>query len=338
MKKSTIIIIIVFVLLVLVYLLFFTGTKGRKTTTIKDDFLAIDSARVNYIELEGRTGKVIMERQGEQWMITEPDPFEASEEMIGKLLSETRKSTVDNIISENPEKHALFEVDSITGTRALLKSTDGNQTEFIVGKMGSNFSTTYVKLPGSDKVYLVEGRLSNLYNRAPRDWQNKDIIKVNKEAIAGINLFHPEASLKISRAETGDTLPPMWKVEDLNSGRIIIADNQKIDAFLNTVSAFKTNDIITGDSLNVDFENPAFRVEVTLNDGSLVAISGVPKDEEETNYIIKRDDKDLLYSVYKGSARRLWKKLGELEIQEVPEGMNMGQPPVTMPHNMPAGQ
>ncbi|MBN2543230.1 DUF4340 domain-containing protein [bacterium] len=339
MKKSTIIVIVIFLLLVGIYVLISLFSKGEKTSTVESDILDLDSLKVEYIELNTLLEKVVLEKKGDMWMVTEPGEYEANADMVWKLISETVKGEVDDIISENPEKHALFEVDSLNGTRAVIRESGGKSSEFIVGKMGPNYSTTYIREPGSDAVYLVEGRLSQFYKRNASSWRNKDIVKVDKNDIAQIVLLQPESSLKFVRQAVADTLPSVWIAEDLNTNATITADPQEIDRLLNSIANFKTNDFVPvsdTDSVSFDFANPQFRVEVTLNDGSLIAFSGVPEDEEGNKFVVKRDDKDVLYSLYKGSTQRLFKSIDDFSMStQAAPPTGAIQQTIQIPQNVP---
>lgn len=73
-------------------------------------------------------------------------------------------------VSINPENQAQYE---LADTAMKVRLFDGKKTkilEFLIGKQGPDFQSTYLKDSLSPEVYLVEEYLKGSFNTAPSFW------------------------------------------------------------------------------------------------------------------------------------------------------------------------
>ena len=115
--------------------------------------LSIDSGSVVKIEIRQPGKSVILENVGGVWSLTYPILFQADPMAVAQLLHGFSKFKVGSLISTNPEKQPMFQVDS-SGTGITFTDRSGSATALIIGKMGPSFSEVYFRLPDSKNVYL----------------------------------------------------------------------------------------------------------------------------------------------------------------------------------------
>ena len=81
---------------------------------------------------------------------------------VEQLANLAHTMSVGEIISSNPDKQMLFQVDTITGNHVTFYR-DGNElASIIVGKMGADYQSTYVRKPESNDVLFGQGQLCSL--------------------------------------------------------------------------------------------------------------------------------------------------------------------------------
>src|SRR5258708_27374745 len=157
MNKSTVILISLLLVLGAITYFLLPSQKEHETSYEPSDInVKVDSASVVKIVVEQKAKSVTIENVSGKWMITSPLRYPADATSIKQLLSGLSKFKVGSLISSNPEKQNIFQVDT-TGTRISVTDRSGKPVALVVGKMGPSFSEVYFRLPSSADVYLGEG-------------------------------------------------------------------------------------------------------------------------------------------------------------------------------------
>src|ERR1051325_2587599 len=186
MNKSTIILISLLLVLGAVTYFLLPSQKEHESSYEPSDLnVKVDSASVVKIEIEQKGKSVTIENVGGKWMITSPLRYAADATSIKQLLSGLSKFRVGSLISSNPEKQNIFQVDS-TGTRISVTDRSGKPVALVVGKMGPSFSEVYFRLPASKDVYLGEGLDTWMINKEARDWRDKTILIAPSETLRAL--------------------------------------------------------------------------------------------------------------------------------------------------------
>ncbi|MBI3364560.1 MAG: DUF4340 domain-containing protein, partial [Ignavibacteriae bacterium] len=152
MNRSTV--FLVGLLLVLGVIVFFLlPGEGERESSYKpgEIHFTVDSSSTLKIEIQRPGKSVTLENVGGKWTITSPILYAADQNTVHQLLSGLSKFKAGSLISSNPEKQSLFQVDS-SGTKLTVTDRSGTITSFIIGKMGPSFSEVYFRLPNSKDV------------------------------------------------------------------------------------------------------------------------------------------------------------------------------------------
>src|SRR5258708_18821347 len=157
MNRSTI--FLVTLLLVLGAITYFLlPSENERETSYKPAAVSFsaDSASVVKIDIQQKSKSITLENVGGKWSITSPIHYAADPAVVKQLVSGISNFKIGSLISSNPEKQNLFQVDS-TGTKIVVTDRTGKASSMIVGKMGPSFSEVYIRLPETKDVYLGEG-------------------------------------------------------------------------------------------------------------------------------------------------------------------------------------
>ncbi|MFA4973222.1 MAG: DUF4340 domain-containing protein [bacterium] len=156
----------------------------------RDTFIPeFDSALVARIEVTQLLEAAALEREGEDWKVTERISPMKKElyEKEGKDLPEEEWKPAERarvshalggfgglnkgiVVSQNPDNQELFQVKN-TGVNVLLLDKGGDEiAEVVIGKNGPDYGSTYVRRSNEDKVYLVDRALVGLFSPVASDW------------------------------------------------------------------------------------------------------------------------------------------------------------------------
>jgi hypothetical protein len=147
--------------------------------------------------------------------------------MVGK----GRHLEITSLISTNPEKQKLFEVDS-SGTLVNVYEKGAQRASFRVGKPGSSYTDTYVRREGSNDVYLASGILSATFGRQAKDWRDKTIFKIDEDRIHSVKVAFGDTVYTLSFADSA------WRIDNEP------AQQPAVKSFLGAVSSIQTDDFV----------------------------------------------------------------------------------------------
>jgi hypothetical protein len=231
MKKSTIGSIALIVLLaVIAYLVMQRPGERSRSDEEVEHLVDYDSAAVSRFEITSKAnGHIVVERQGGKWMITDPINFPAAEYMVIRVLETGRQIELKNVVSTNPDKQGLFQVDS-TGTLVKYYEGETEKAAFRVGKPTTSFTETYVRAEGSNDVYIAMGTFATIFDRKPLEWRDKTIFHTERESLTGVRFAYGDTTFSVTKADS------VWSV-----GQVTIGEPT---SFIASVSSFETQGFI----------------------------------------------------------------------------------------------
>lgn len=298
MKKSTLYLIATFIILFAVAYLVFSPTQERTTSySLSDLNLKVDSALVNKIEIVKGNASVTLEHTGGKWNLTSPVRYLADEPSVLSLLSSANKFKIMSLVSSNPTKQTLYQVDTSTGTNVKFSDRKGKTVSLIVGKMGPAYSETYIRTPGSNDVYLAEGFNSWSINKEVRDWRDKTIFKSEKDVIKQLAFEYAKEKFSITKLDSIN-----WSVNGDS------ANNSTVSNLLSTLSNLRTEDFV--DSM-ISLPPAQLKLQVMSNEITNLQFHPMPPDSAK--YWISTSLSPQIFVVSKYMAQQILKQKKDLK-------------------------
>lgn len=261
-----------------------TGTEGELLFTI-------DSARVDKIEIKSPSGLIVLEKKGVEWFLQSPLQYRADQSTVATTIGQIKGMRIKANVSSNPEKQALFQVDS-TGTLVKVYEGGVEKASFVVGKMGPSFAETYVRPASSNDVYLVDGSLNFSFSRPVKDWRDRMIATVPRENITNVVYQYGDTSFTLTRKDT------IWVIDKQP------ARESEVNSLLSSLAEFRADDFI--DSL----PTPAPKFTITLSYGGVVLRFAEVKGQSK--YIVQNSASPQLFEVAQWRANQVLKRKKDL--------------------------
>ncbi len=298
MKKSTLYLIATFIILLVVAYLVFSPTQERTTSySLSDLNLTIDSTLVNKIEITRGETSVTIEHTGGNWNLTSPLHYQADEQSVLSLLSAANKFKVMSLISSNPAKQALYQVDSLSGTSIKFFDRKGNAISLIVGKMSPSYMETYVRQLASNDVYLAEGLNSWLINKEVREWRDKTIFKTERDRIKQVAFKYSKDKFLLTKLDTIN-----WAVDSDS------ANNTNVSNLISALSNFRTEDFV---DTAISLSTPQLKLQIATNEGTNIQFYPIPPDSAK--YFVTTSHSQQIFSVSKYAAQQILKQKKDLK-------------------------
>ncbi len=251
--------------------------------------IKIDSSAVVKIEIVRPAKSVTLENEGGRWTITAPPHYPADAAAVFQLIGGLSNLKVGSLISSNPEKPRLFQVDS-AGTRLTVTERGGASTSLIVGKMGPSFSEVYLRLPASKDVYLAEGIESWSLTKDVREWRDKNILTLPSESIKGLDYSLGGREYSYTRDSTG------WKSGDKS------VETSVMNPLLNTLSNLRADDFIdTSAPLN------GKPIVISIRGPEMTRLNLYPSFPDSSKYYVQSTSGRQVFVINKWTAEQLLK-------------------------------
>jgi hypothetical protein len=310
MNKSLIIPLALLAVLLVVYLLVSQSEQREMEPDITDNFLGIDSGAVDRIELKKLGSTLEFTRRGDGWyMGTNGQEYKAEPRALSQIESMSYSMKTGEIVSSNPDKQMLFQVDSLMGTRVNFYRDTDLLGSVIVGKTGSSFQYTYVRKPESDNVYNAEGSYSRIFSQPPSSFRDKTLLSLQSDQINVIQFEGMETDYSLMNQDS------VWKVLP-QTNESFVGDMAAVDALIRQFANLRFNDFVKNpDSLAISFSQPDLRIIIGVRDGTERRLLFV-KQEEGKNYYVKTEASDEPFVIYEYALNGLVRKPVDLRPRE----------------------
>ena len=184
MRRNTLTMGLILVALAIatVFVLQRPGETSLSSDASGKNLVTYDSAAIDRIEIHTKTGDVTLNKDAGIWSLIAPLRYPADQGEATMAVGKGRQIELTSLISTNPEKQALFQVDS-GGILVKMFEKQAERAAFRIGKPGSSYMDTYVRREGSNDVYLASGILSATFGRPLKEWRDKTIFKTDEDRI-----------------------------------------------------------------------------------------------------------------------------------------------------------
>lgn len=288
--------------------------KVEEATLLFPFFNKENAANIEIISAFGLSTTILV-KQNDQWLVETMDNYLADQTAVKELLDKVAEMKTIQRASSNPEKQAVFQVDS-SGVEAKFTDASGNLlAHLFAGKTTPEIFNSYVRAADSNDVYIVQGNLKLTLDKGYRSWRDRAIFSFLKEDVTHLTIGseEEEIELQVDAAGAWQMLKPL----------VSAADGTEVETITELMSSLETDDFAEPKDLSeYGLDAPKMSVTATLKDGSArTLLIGV---EESGTYYVKREDKAQIFELNKGRVDKLIRKSVDLK-SEIPVSESAGE-------------
>lgn len=296
-NKSTIILIALFLgLLIIAY--FLIDPIGERTASyaLREDKLALDSTQIRSVQITRGGRTTLIENIGGVWFVISPASegeekrFSADRAAVQRLLASLHNIKLVSLVSSNPQRQSIFQVDSASGSFVKVIDRKGATREFILGKMGSLFSESYVRPLASDDVYLAEGIVPWEFNKEMKDWRDKTIHTLDRDAIREITFRYPREQFSLVRDS-------VWTI------RAEAADSTAVNGFLTSLLALRAEDFV-----DTTIQLASAQLQILVAVPGVTSLNFIPIPPDTSRYWITSSQTPQVFVASKWTVQPLLKR------------------------------
>ena len=311
MKKPLYLLLGLLAISVIVYFLLIQKEKKTFRQEKVQNFLQLDSAAVNRFEFNLFDTKLAFEKVAQQWHMTRPDSCRADNRAIEQMLSMASHLEVGEIISSNPEKQFVFQVDTVMGNRLDFFDGENLLASMVIGKMQEDRLHAYLRKTDSDDVYLAKGLFSSIANRRLDLWKDRSLFVLDPKQASQIELSRDQKKFRLTREDT------LWLVSAHPYQESLPADGGVVEEYLGTLVDMKADDFVRAfQSGGISFDRPQFELKLTVADGEQERVVAVAQGGEESGYYVKTDRDRNVFILYEFNFKRIAKTFQDFQPKE----------------------
>ncbi|MGA1864491.1 MAG: DUF4340 domain-containing protein [bacterium] len=313
-KKTIILIIILCILIGIAYLLNRPAKKSSEEIVLFPEF---DSEKATTISVKGDTNKLTLSKEEGQWVVVEEDNLPADKEQVKQALQIVSELKRDNIVSKNPSKQDIYQVDPNKGFEVEIKGEeDKTLAHFYIGKNGPDFMSTYYRKADSDEVILYKGfHLRSRFDKPADTWLDKFIIIVQEQDVDRIEFNRADGPFSLIHDHEAEK----WRLDSPVESDIKEKMEKDITQTLFNLRASKVQRLKPDQKLEeFGLDAPFLTLNIIMADETSKTLLIGKENEKTDEYYAKLFDRDIIYSVGKFSIDKLNKTWQELKVEEPP--------------------
>jgi hypothetical protein len=212
----------------------------------------------------------------------------------------------ESVVSTDPAKYPVFELDQANGIELKLSRADHSTlAHFFVGKNGPDLISAYVRIEGEKEVFLLTGMLNATFGKELKDWRDKAIFNLKAEDIVRVDITSPKKKISLKKDEKGN-----WEMVEPEKVKV---KKDAVEGIVNTLAILKAYDFEDGADLQTcGLINPPVRIQIDMKDNSTFALL-IGKEKDSSKRYVKRDDNPTIFLVQKFDLGPILKEPPELK-------------------------
>jgi hypothetical protein len=240
----------------------------------------------------GDKGEVVLEKQGDKWMVTKPVKALANQGSVKSMLDNMKELKAKEVIAKEADDSLKKDYNLDPGHVLHVTSWKGadKKMDDYFGKTGSRGEMTMVE--GKPSIYSTSGFSSYLYNRAANEWRDKEIFKFDDANVVNATIENSHG--KFSFTKNADKWSATFKDKPIDR-----FDEDKVKDFVRLYKQLNADDF--GDEkktvADTGLDKPDGTVSLTLKDNAGKYTLMVGKTSSGNSHFAMKDGDGTVYIV-----------------------------------------
>ncbi|SVA84084.1 uncharacterized protein METZ01_LOCUS136938 [marine metagenome] len=167
--------------------------------------------------MAGGGGEIELLPSGDSWTV---NGWAIDSGSVTRFFDTLEEAQVGDLVAANPANHRRMGIATDNASRIELE-VDGLSRTLLMGTQGPRFSTSYIRLPEADEVYLLESNLSTHMARNLDDWRNRKMIAIDTSRVVRLDVQRDGDGFTLVRGDTAWTFEDGTPVNALQVGSML---------------------------------------------------------------------------------------------------------------------
>ncbi len=285
-------------------------TTAPKTKTF---FEGIGKDAVTALVIHDQDKELRLEKKDDAWLVQADHEYPADATKITALLDKLTGLSSNRLVARTRASHVRLKVaDDLYNRRLDLVA--GDTTISLYLGSSPTYKTLHVRLADEDEVYLVTDLSIWELQTTKESWWKTRYLDLAATDLTRVELENKAGSFTIEKKKDAEA---PWRL----AGEDAALDPKAVDDFLAAASRITLLTYLgTEEKPDYGLDKPAATTRLTTKDGKTITVRIGPKNKDENNHVVKRDDSPFYVSVAAYAVEKLLDKTADslLAAKEAP--------------------
>lgn len=277
-------------------------TKERGRVVDKDEVFGVDITFATSLEVETEDGRLVLQRDGEQWTITEPingwAENEAAERLV-KAVAELKPTGQRDNVDLKDEQFGLTE----PVLTATLHYGKGQASTIRLGSQTPGASEYFAEVDGKKSLLFVPAHLFSTLTTDPQELREKRLAVFESEKVKSMTLQYPDTAISLQRR--GEAAAQEWMLTHPYEARADEWSSRQVSGKLAEIKAEDFAPATPQEGEDYGFDTPQIKATLTLEDGKKLVISFGNKTMREVEEGTSTIEKPFVFAQLEGRPETL---------------------------------
>jgi len=293
------------------YLYFVDAKKPVGETTVKQKVFSLDAAKIDQVQLKSATSSTTLKKDTSGWTIVQPAAAPADQNNASDIAASLATLEQDRVVDENATDLKTYGLSPPRIDITFNVAGEKEPRHLQVGDKSPTGMGVYVRVPDSNKVYLVSNAVDTSLNRSTFDLRDKAALKFDQEKVDSVELVSKSDDIRL--VKTGDEwklTKPVEAPADLTSVEGLIGQLHS-----SQMATLKDSPEDVKDIKKYGLDKP--EVTATLGMGSARVVLELGSGAETGTYWARDTSKPIVFSINSSVADELKKKPFDFRRKEI---------------------
>jgi len=262
MRSKNLAILAAVVIVVLAYIMLVERhrpTSEEASSEAEKVLRGFEQDQVEAIIINRESGRVRLEKIGEEWRLREPLDFPADSSVVSSTLGSLANLTADRRLAAEEVDAADYGLDEPVA-EISLRMADATERVVEVSDELPLGSKRALRLDGGDEVIIASGWFVSDLEREIDDWRSRDVVEVLEAEVASIDIESGPDSIRAVRIE--DRWQLLRPLTDM-------ADGDHLGSLISELSSMRIAEFLNDDAdpLELGLDLPEYEITVIRTDG-----------------------------------------------------------------------
>lgn len=271
----------------------YTRPATETSSRLTDPWQRVERARVDHVTIKRPSGPeaqrtIELERRDGHWVMTSPGRGPTDATAVDDLLTRFADLHVVGVAGRNPSSYDTFEVDDAHATRVTLKAGASTLIDVLVG--ASLDSGSAVRVPGRQETFRVGQSITSMVQREPRDWRDREITRVSRDAIQSVEWVNRNGTFRFTRNGETWSAAPGITVDRLDTARV--------NSLVDSVANLRASDFADASAQSgVAQDSPRVTLTASGDGGARTYTVRLGSTSGENEAYVQREGSDTVYVI-----------------------------------------
>jgi len=235
-------------------------------------------------------GEVVLEKQGDKWMVTKPTKALANQSNVKSLLDNLKELKAKEVVASAPDDALKkeYNLDPAHAVHLVAWKGADKKVDDTFGKSGGRGEM--VMKDGSPSIYAASGYSGYLYSRDLKDWREREIFKFDDANASALTIENKSGAFSFTK---GDKWAGTFKGQPIDR-----FDEEKVKDAVRAMKFLSAEDFGDGKPVSeTGLDKPMATISVSLKDNAGKYTLKVGNVSGGTSHYALKDGEDTVYIV-----------------------------------------